>query len=44
MELQEQIAFLWDTYALANDDELADTAVAIKQNLRAALREVTDAA
>jgi len=44
MELQEQIAFLWDTYALADDEELADTAIAIKQNLRAALQEVTDAA
>ena len=44
LELREQIAFLWDTYAMADDAELTDAAVAVKQNLLATLREMPGAA
>ncbi len=43
-ELKEQIAFLWDTYARATDEELTGAALTLKHNLRAALREVARAA
>jgi hypothetical protein len=33
LELREQIAFLWDTYALAADEELTGAAIVVKQNL-----------
>ena len=35
LELREQIAFLWDTYAMAADDELTGAAIIVKQNLLA---------
>jgi len=44
VELKEQIAFLWDDYAQAPDEELADAAIRLKQNLLAAVREVPRAA
>ncbi len=44
LELKEQIAFLWDTYALAADEELTGAAIAVKYNLLAVLREVPGAA
>jgi hypothetical protein len=44
LELREQIAFLWDSFALADDTELTGTALQLKTNLLNALREVTDAA
>lgn len=44
LELREQIAFLWDSYALADDSDLTKTAQDLKNNLRSALREVLDAA
>lgn len=33
--LREQIAFLWDTYAMAADEELTGAAIAVKQSLLA---------
>ena len=44
LELGEQVAFLWDTYAMAADEELTCAAIVVKQNLLAALREVPSAA
>jgi hypothetical protein len=44
LELREQIAFLWDTYAMASDEELTGAAITVKQNLLAAIREVQSAA
>jgi hypothetical protein len=44
LELKEQIAFLWDTYAQAPDEELTVAAIALKRKLLAALREVPRAA
>jgi len=44
LELREQIAFLWDTYAMAADEELTGAAIVVKENLLAALREVPGAA
>ncbi len=44
LELREQIAFLWDTYAMAADEELTGAALAVKQNLLGVLREVVGAA
>jgi hypothetical protein len=44
VELKEQLAFLWDTYALAADGELTGAAIAVKQNLLVTLREVRCAA
>lgn len=44
LELKEQIAFLWDAYALAPDNELTGAALVLKQHLLAALREVSRAA
>ena len=44
LELREQIAFLWDTYAMAANEELTGAAIVVKQNLLAALREVPGAA
>lgn len=44
LELREQIAFLWDSYALADDAELTVSALQLKNNLLTALREITDAA
>ncbi len=35
LELREQIAFLWDTYALSADEELTGAAIVVKQNLLA---------
>ncbi|PKN25832.1 MAG: hypothetical protein CVU65_07465, partial [Deltaproteobacteria bacterium HGW-Deltaproteobacteria-22] len=43
-ELAEQIAFLWDTYASAEDGSLTSDALELKRNLKQALREVLDAA
>lgn len=44
LELKEQIAFLWDTYAVASDNELTSAAMVLKRNLLAALHEVPHAA
>ena len=44
IELREQIAFLWDSYAMADDVELTESALQLKRNLLASLKEVTDAA
>ena len=44
LELKEQIAFLWDTYVQAPDEELAGAAITLKRNLLQALREVFHAA
>jgi hypothetical protein len=44
LELREQIAFLWDSYAMADDAELTESALRLKRNLLAILKEVTDAA
>lgn len=44
LELREQIAFLWDEYAKASDEELTAAAIGLKHRLLAALREVTGAA
>jgi len=44
IELREQIAFLWDQYALADEAELTESALLLKKNLLAALKEVSDAA
>jgi hypothetical protein len=44
LELREQIAFLWDSYALADDGELTEPALQLKKNLLDALKEVTGAA
>lgn len=35
LEFREQIAFLWDTYAMAADEELTGAAIIVKQNLLA---------
>jgi hypothetical protein len=43
-ELREQIAFLWDQYALADDEDLTESALALKNNLLTALKELADAA
>jgi hypothetical protein len=39
MELQEQIAVLWEEFAMAADETLSPAALDIKQNLRAAIQE-----
>jgi hypothetical protein len=44
VELKEQIAFLWDAYAQAADEELTGAAIVVKQNLLTVLREATGAA
>lgn len=44
LELKEQLAFLWDTYAQASDEELTGAAITLKRNLLQALREITHAA
>ncbi|MEI7670834.1 MAG: hypothetical protein WCK00_01845 [Deltaproteobacteria bacterium] len=44
LELWEQIAFLWDNYALDNDAELTEAALHLKKNLLDNLKEITDAA
>ena len=41
--LKEQVAFLWDTYALSPDEELTESALTFKKNLLAAVREVVHA-
>jgi len=43
-ELAEQIAFLWDNYALAEDGSLTSDALELKRSLKQALCEVHDAA
>ena len=43
-ELREQIVFLWDSYALADDAELTETATQLKINLLNRLKEIIDAA
>ncbi len=43
-ELKEQLVFMWDSYALADDGELTDAAQQLKKNLLQALKEVIDAA
>ncbi|MBF0112990.1 MAG: hypothetical protein HQK74_09695 [Desulfamplus sp.] len=40
LEFSEQIAFLWDNYALADDQELTGTAQRLKRNLLSALKEI----
>jgi hypothetical protein len=44
LELREQIAFLWDNFALADDTELTKSALQLKDNLLNTLKEITDAA
>lgn len=44
LELREQIAFLWDSYAMADDEELTAAAQQLKNDLLAAIKEVKDAA
>ena len=44
LELREQIAFLWDSYVMADDEELTVAAQQLKNDLLAAIKEVKDAA
>jgi hypothetical protein len=43
LELKEQVAFLWDSYVLSPDEELTESALTLKKNLLAAVREVVHA-
>ncbi|MFN3398475.1 MAG: hypothetical protein ACK4ZS_08085 [Sulfurimicrobium sp.] len=44
VELAEQLAMLWDEFALANDDSLEPSAQQLKQALLRTFEEVSDAA
>jgi hypothetical protein len=44
LELREHIAFLWDSYAMADDAELTESALQLKNKLLNTLNAITDVA